>query len=427
MAGLDKERISKIIESNTSENYSNFSKKQQDRINEKTAAIKKRLEAVTPAEWARAEKEMDELAAKLECHRDLRRDCVHIDMDAYFAAVEMRDDPRLRTVPMAVGSMAMLSTSNYIARRFGVRAAMPGFIAKKLCPQLELVHGNYDKYKRESAIFEAIFAEYDEDVSMGSLDEAYLELTAYVHDRLSVRLHPNVLVDPNYLKLKAQVRCLLFEPTLLAMAIEPPEVEELRLKKQMELVQMEIDEENYVADAVVMDEAVAGEVEVTTEDYEPLYYEDIVDDALNATVRTVRFSRVVDKVCYTPPKRKRGRPRKDDLLAACERGARVNRRQSLPRSAKNNMPLVVMEANSVSDDDLSLGGYDSDPGQSELSQEQDTYIEVALTDEDHVQDVMQSILEQVCRMVDQPKRKRGRPRKSDIAQQLVLEPKPKRR
>ncbi|KAL6727794.1 hypothetical protein Aduo_009639 [Ancylostoma duodenale] len=58
MAGLDKERISKIIESNTSENYSNFSKKQQDRINEKTAAIKKRLEAVTPAEWARAEKEV---------------------------------------------------------------------------------------------------------------------------------------------------------------------------------------------------------------------------------------------------------------------------------------------------------------------------------------------------------------------------------
>lgn len=51
---------------------------------------------------------MDELAAKLECHRDLGRDCVHIDMDAYFAAVEMRDDPRLRTVPMAVGSMSML-------------------------------------------------------------------------------------------------------------------------------------------------------------------------------------------------------------------------------------------------------------------------------------------------------------------------------
>ncbi|ETN73125.1 DNA polymerase IV domain protein [Necator americanus] len=126
---------------------------------------------------------MDEMVAKLECTRDLQRDCVHIDMDAYFAAVEMRDDPRLRTVPMAVGSMAMLSTSNYIARRFGVRAAMPGFIAKKLCPQLEIVDVNFRKYKQESAIFEAIFAEYDEDLSMGSLDEAYLDLTAYVAAR----------------------------------------------------------------------------------------------------------------------------------------------------------------------------------------------------------------------------------------------------
>ncbi|VDM55470.1 unnamed protein product [Angiostrongylus costaricensis] len=73
-------------------------------------------------------------------------------MDAYFAAVEMRDEPRLRTVPMAVGSSAMLSTSNYLARRFGVRAAMPGFIAKKLCPQLEVVPGSFDSYRRESVV-----------------------------------------------------------------------------------------------------------------------------------------------------------------------------------------------------------------------------------------------------------------------------------
>uniref|UniRef100_A0A7I4YAC1 DNA polymerase kappa n=1 Tax=Haemonchus contortus TaxID=6289 RepID=A0A7I4YAC1_HAECO len=194
MAGLDKERISKIIESNTSGNYSNFSKKQQDRINEKTESIKKRLQAVSPAEWSRAEKEMDELAARLECHRDLRRDCVHIDMDAYFAAVEMRDDPSLRTVPMAVGSLSMLSTSNYLARRFGVRAAMPGFIAKKLCPQLKLVHGNFSKYKKENHVFRAIFAEYDEDLSMGSLDEAYLDITEYV----KARTEPNVLVRRRY-------------------------------------------------------------------------------------------------------------------------------------------------------------------------------------------------------------------------------------
>ncbi|WKX99666.1 hypothetical protein Q1695_014496 [Nippostrongylus brasiliensis] len=194
MSGLDKEKISKIIETNTSENYSSFSKKQEDRINEKKESIRKRLEAVTPARWLAAEKEMDELAARLECSRDLSRDCVHIDMDAYFAAVEMRDDPHLRTVPMAVGSMSMLSTSNYLARRFGVRAAMPGFIAKKLCPQLEIVPGNFRKYKEESQIVEAIFAEYDEDLSMGSLDEAYLDITSYV----TAKLKPTVLTRRRY-------------------------------------------------------------------------------------------------------------------------------------------------------------------------------------------------------------------------------------
>ncbi|KHJ92899.1 ImpB/MucB/SamB family protein [Oesophagostomum dentatum] len=90
--------------------------------------------------------------------------------------------------------MSMLSTSNYIARRFGVRAAMPGFIGKKLCPQLEIVHGNYKKYKHESEVIEAIFAEYDEDFSMGSLDEAYLELTAYV----TARTEPKRFVRRQY-------------------------------------------------------------------------------------------------------------------------------------------------------------------------------------------------------------------------------------
>uniref|UniRef100_A0A158PCL6 DNA-directed DNA polymerase n=1 Tax=Angiostrongylus cantonensis TaxID=6313 RepID=A0A158PCL6_ANGCA len=57
---------------------------------------------------------------------------------------------------------------------------MPGFIAKKLCPQLEVVPGNFGKYRRESMKFEAIFSDYDEELSMGSLDEAYLDITAYV-------------------------------------------------------------------------------------------------------------------------------------------------------------------------------------------------------------------------------------------------------
>ncbi|VDN44526.1 unnamed protein product [Gongylonema pulchrum] len=105
-------------------------------------------------------------------------------MDAFFAAVEMRDDPSLRDIPMAVGSDSMLSTSNYVARRYGVRAAMPGFIAKKLCPALKIVIPSFGKYRKASLEVRKIFREYDPYFSMGSLDEAYMDLTDCLQKRL---------------------------------------------------------------------------------------------------------------------------------------------------------------------------------------------------------------------------------------------------
>ena len=71
-----------------------------------------------------------------EAGRDLTRSWAHFDMDAFFAAVEIRDNPALGSVPMAVGGLGMISTANYAARAFGVRSAMPGFIARRLCPQV---------------------------------------------------------------------------------------------------------------------------------------------------------------------------------------------------------------------------------------------------------------------------------------------------
>ena len=59
---------------------------------------------------------------------------MHIDMDMFYAAVEIKDRPELADKPVAVGSTSMISTANYVARKFGVRSAMPGFIALKLCP-----------------------------------------------------------------------------------------------------------------------------------------------------------------------------------------------------------------------------------------------------------------------------------------------------
>jgi len=77
----------------------------------------------------------------------------------------------------------MLSTSNYIARRFGVRAAMPGFVAKKLCPQLVIVPCNFPAYTAVSEEVQQIFADYDPGYTAMSLDEAYLDITDYLHER----------------------------------------------------------------------------------------------------------------------------------------------------------------------------------------------------------------------------------------------------
>lgn len=106
---------------------------------------------------------------------------IHIDMDAFFAAVEMRDNPALRDVPMAVGGSSdrrgVLSTANYAARKFGVRSAMPTATAMRLCPQLVLVRGNYKKYSEASDIVFNIFHEYTDLVQGLSIDEAYLDVT----------------------------------------------------------------------------------------------------------------------------------------------------------------------------------------------------------------------------------------------------------
>jgi DNA polymerase IV len=110
------------------------------------------------------------------------RKIIHIDMDAFFAAVEMRDNPALRHVPMAVGGSSerrgVLATANYAARKFGVRSAMATAHAMKLCPQLVLVKPNFKKYAEASEQIFQVFHQYTDRVEGISLDEAYLDVTA---------------------------------------------------------------------------------------------------------------------------------------------------------------------------------------------------------------------------------------------------------
>lgn len=109
------------------------------------------------------------------------RKIIHIDMDAFFAAVEMRDNPALRNVPMAVGGSSdrrgVIATSNYEARKYGVRSAMATAHALKLCPQLVLVRGRMQKYKEASDIVFEVFHQYTSKVQGLSWDEAYLDVT----------------------------------------------------------------------------------------------------------------------------------------------------------------------------------------------------------------------------------------------------------
>ncbi|MEH6406936.1 MAG: DNA polymerase IV [Leeuwenhoekiella sp.] len=108
------------------------------------------------------------------------RKIIHIDMDAFYASVEQLDNPQLMGQPIAVGGgsqRGVVSAASYEARKFGVRSAMAGALARKLCPQLIFVKTRFDRYREISSQIREIFLEYTDLVEPLSLDEAYLDVT----------------------------------------------------------------------------------------------------------------------------------------------------------------------------------------------------------------------------------------------------------
>ncbi|MFI0425978.1 MAG: DNA polymerase IV [Flavobacterium sp.] len=108
------------------------------------------------------------------------RKIIHIDMDAFYASVEQMDNPELRGKPLAVGGSeirGVVSAASYEARKYGVRSAISGIQAKKLCPELIFVRPRFDRYKEISKKIRKIFLDYTDLVEPLSLDEAYLDVT----------------------------------------------------------------------------------------------------------------------------------------------------------------------------------------------------------------------------------------------------------
>ena len=178
------------------------------------------------------------------------RKIIHVDMDAFYASVEQRDNPALRGKPVAVGGAAargVVAAASYEARAYGVRSAMPSITAKRKCPGLIFVPPRFDVYRAVSAQIREIFAEHTDLIEPLSLDEAYLDVTenkcgitiateiaAQVRARIKEVTGLNASAGISYCKFLAKMASDLNKPNgqaVITPRMGPAFVEALAVKK----------------------------------------------------------------------------------------------------------------------------------------------------------------------------------------------------
>ena len=215
MEGLDKEKIAEIIYETTKD--SRIFKKNEEELKilkEEMDKVNKDLLSFHKQEilYDQVKKKADSRLQFLKNQIRFDKIWLHLDMDMFYAAVEIRDNPSLANIPMCVGNKSMISTSNYIARKYGVRSAMPGFIAEKLCPNLKFVPGNYEKYRIESDKIMNVIFEYDDNYESMGLDEAYADLSKYCFEN-------NIVGEDDIIKLGKEIKKKIYDVTKLTCSI----------------------------------------------------------------------------------------------------------------------------------------------------------------------------------------------------------------
>ncbi|CAN0906698.1 DNA polymerase kappa, partial [Linum grandiflorum] len=184
MDGVDKEKVQRVVyEMSKGSKYFENEERKEALMKQRVESMRAQCAKLKPADISNYEKIAEKKIIELEAMRDLSRTWLHVDMDAFYAAVETLANPSLNGRPMAVGSTSMLATANYEARKYGVRAAMPGFIARRLCPELIFVPPDFKKYTHYSELSRKVFQKYDPHFVAASLDEAYLDITEICKER----------------------------------------------------------------------------------------------------------------------------------------------------------------------------------------------------------------------------------------------------
>ncbi|CAM9271352.1 unnamed protein product, partial [Choristocarpus tenellus] len=191
MEKVDKERANRIIyDMSKGSSFFKQAEVMDKKLDTKVEKMKKKSKELDQQGEAQLLKQADLIVVDIEKRRVLDQICMVVDMDMFYAAVEIRDQPDLSDKPVAVGGMGMISTTNYVARKYGVRSAMPGFIGKKLCPELVFVKPDFDKYTKVAEQIRSIFRDYDPHMQSYSLDEAYLNVTQEVARRVAAATEP---------------------------------------------------------------------------------------------------------------------------------------------------------------------------------------------------------------------------------------------